>query len=858
MLSRLLLALAVICGAPPQELPRTGAVTSALVSRLEEALRAGAPDAVALLGTSPQAVADLMESARDGRPTRVVVKERDRTPTPAGQRLLLEVFCEYGGEGRLSTWNVETEPESSSVRITSATRLASVSGLYRLALNPARQLDIRNLTLTAPDLALQIDKGTAFLAETSDGPTAVVLLGSGQMRFSPQDAAERTQVKIFSGSEAMKTPFDAAFIRVRPSDFASRFPEGTLVPRTASPEDLRKARDVFEDYVGKTLQIDLRDLSNERWWITPQMGDMIAEVRTKRLGSLTYTRSGGDSEDISLFDRRRRHNISVYASTEKLARRGRFYSEDDSLDYDVLAYDIDATISPERLSMQGNARVKIKVRSSGVSAINLRLADTLIVQGVFSPNLGRLLYLRVIGQNSLIVNLPGSAVAGTELWLNVLYTGRVQPQELDREAIAVAQDREDSATMPIEPRYLYSHRAYWYPQSPVSDYATMRLSVTAPAAFDIVASGAAVGAPVPPPGVVDTSEARRMFVFESDRPVRYLAFVATRLRQVETRKVGDVTLIMQANARQAGRARGMTGRAEDIFSFYRSLLGQAPYPTFSVIVTERDSPGGHSPAYFAVVDQVQYTGGGLTWRNDPVSFDSYPSFILAHEIAHQWWGQAVGWKNYHEQWLSEGFAQYFAALYAEKQLGPSVIGNVMRQMRQTAVSASSQGPVYLGYRLGHIKSDSRVFRSIVYNKAAMVLHMLRRFVGDEAFFKGLSDFYGTWQFRKAGTGDFLATMEQASGKSLRRFFDTWIFGESIPRVKFSYRVEGNDAVVHFEQLGEPADFPVGITLTYDSGARADVVVNVTDRTVEKRLPLSGRLRSAAANADNQSLVEIVR
>ena len=857
MLSRLFLALAVLCGAPPQDSSQSGPVTTALVARLEEALRATDARAIVALATSEAAVAQLVEVTTEGRPTRVVVKERDRTPTPAGQRLLLEVFTEYGGEARLSTWNIESEAEATSVRITSATRLASVTGLYRLSLNSARQYDIHNRTVTGPDLALQIEKGTAFLAETPAGPTAVVLLGGGEMRFSPGDRAERTQVQIFSGHEGMKTPFDAAFIRVRPTDFEDRFPRGTLVERPSSQSDLRRAQGIFEEYAGKTFQIELRDLSPERWWITPQAGDLIAEIRTKHFGSLTYTRSGGDSEDISLFDRRRRRNIAVYASAEKLARRGRFYSEDDLLDYDILAYDIDATVSPERLTLQGNARLKIRVRSAAVSSINLRLADTLVVQGVFSPNLGRLLHLRVIGQNSVIVNLPGTASTGTELWLNVLYSGRVQPQELDREAIASPQDTQESAQLPMEPRYLYSHRAYWYPQSPVSDYATMRLSVTAPAAFDIVASGASVGAPVPPPGVTSGQEPRRMFVFESDRPVRYLAFVATRLRQVETRQLDGVSLIMEANARQTGRAKSMTGRAEDIFSFYRSLVGKAPYPSFSIVVTERENPGGHSPAYFAVVDQVLHTTG-VTWRNDPVNFESYPSFILAHEMAHQWWGQAVGWKNYHEQWISEGFAQYFAALYAEKKLGPAVIGNVMKQMRRTALEYSRQGPVYLGYRLGHIKADSRVFRSIIYNKAAMVLHMLRLFVGDEAFFRGISEFYGEWQYRKAGTGDFIAAMEKSSGRPLTRFFETWIFGESIPRVKFSYSVEGKEIVIRFEQLGEPTDFPVGVTLTYASGARADVVVNVTEKLVQKRLPLSEALRSAAANSGNQSLVEIVR
>ena len=129
------------------------------------------------------------------------------------------------------------------------------------------------------------------------------------------------------------------------------------------------------------------------------------------------------------------------------------------------------------------------------------------------------------------------------------------------------------------------------------------------------------------------------------------------------------------------------------------------------------------------------------WRNDPVSFDDYPPFFLAHEIAHQWWGQAVGWKNYHEQWLSEGFAQYFAALYAEHERGDRRLRRAScGRCADWAIDQSAQGPVYLGYRLGHIKGDGRVFRALVYNKGAMVLHMLRRLVGDEVFFGGLRRF----------------------------------------------------------------------------------------------------------------------
>ena len=248
----------------------------------------------------------------------------------------------------------------------------------------------------------------------------------------------------------------------------------------------------------------------------------------------------------------------------------------------------------------------------------------------------------------------------------------------------------------------------------------------------------------------------------------------------------------------------------------------------------------------------------FVWRNDPASFDNYPTFFLAHELAHQWWGHAVGWKNYHEQWISEGFAQYFAAMYAEKERPGAVLGNLIRQMRHTAIRASDQGPVYLGYRLGHIRGDDKVFRAVVYNKGAMVLHMLRRLVGDEPFFAGLRAFYAQWRFQKAGTDDFRMAMEKVSGRDLKRFFETWVFGTEIPRVKFGYRVEGQSAKIQFEQRGEPVDVPITVTVEYADGSSEDTVVALSERLTERTLPLKREVRAILANGDNAALVEIER
>ena len=887
MLPRSVLLLAFLAAgvarAGAQAVPADDPVGS-VVAQLEQAGIAGNHEAILALGQSGRTVPGLAElaSALQPTPARFVVKERDRSILEDGsQRLLLEVFVQRGTEADVATWSMDVVPIRSGSGlawvIAAMERLSYLSGLYRLELNPEKQFDVRNLTVRGPDLTIDLPAGTAFVSETPDGTTGVVLLGRGRMRFSPPDVAEQTQLRIFSGQTALDAEFDAAFLRVRPGDFAWRFSPATLVPRPVARRDFRKAEEIFEEYIGRTLNLDLTDLSRERWSLTPAAGDLIAEVRTRKHGALTYARAGKDAEDVSFFDRRRRRNISVYASAEKLAARGgRSWSEDDLTEYDVLDYEIEAAFQPDRLWIDGRTSVLIRIRSIALTTLTLRLAEPLSVRSIVSPQLGRLLHLRVVGQNSVIVNLPGTVTRDTQLLLQVTYSGRIEPQSLEREAIAVAeqQDQElrEAVQIRLEPQWLYSNRSYWHPQNTVSDYATGRLRLVVPADYDIVASGAPTGPWAPAPGPVASGQRpRKMFLFEADRPVRYFACVISRFSGITTTRLdirpapragdGDaasaVSLFVQANPRQGSKARSLAERSTEILEYYASLLGEAPYPSFTLAVAEADLPGGHSPPYFAVLNQT-LPMSPLVWRNDPVSFDNYPSFFLAHELAHQWWGQAVGWKNYHEQWLSEGLSQYFATLYAAKERGDDLLFNLMRQMRRWAVDQSDQGPVYLGYRLGHIKGEGRVFRAVVYNKAAVVLHMLRRLVGDEAFFSGLRRFYTVWRFRKAGTEDFRAVMERAAGRDLAPFFEAWIYGTGVPELRFSYQTDATSAVVRFEHRREVVPVPVTVTITYRTGEVESVVVPVLERQAERTIALKGPVRTIEANRDNGALAEFVR
>ena len=844
---------------------------AALLRRLQQAAAAGDRDAVLSLGdpqVSRPSFEDFAATVTAPPPTRVVVTERDRAPLDGGAlRLVVEVFIERGIEGRLGTWRVDVRPGAAAAdpwRILAVSRLSVVTGLYRLALDTTTEYDVRELVVRAPDLAIEMPSGRAFVASTPDGPTAMVLLGRGRMKFTPPDPAERTQVHIFSGHDELVEEIDNAFIRISPYQFASLVDRNALKPRTVDAGDVRSALNLFNDLLPRSLQLDLSDISRDRWSLTPSFGDVIAELHTKRFGTLTYARSGSEAEDITLFDRKRRRNISIYTSAAKLAERGRFYSEDQRLEYDVLAYDIDVQLNPERAFMEGDARIKLKILAEGTSSLTLKLAETVAIRGVYSPDFGRLLHLRVVGQSSIIVSLPEVLTAGTEIWLDVRYSGPVAPQAFDREAIQVGQSsaaQQERLEIPLQPRYLYSNRSYWYPQATVTDYATATVRITVPNDYDVIATGQPVEAPTLPPGGNEAPRRGKTFVFEASRPVRYLAMIVSRFNRLDNLRLNagasDVSLYIQSTPRAPVRVRDTSERMSSILSFYASLLGDVPYPSFTLAMIESDRPGGHSPPYFAVLNSIM-PGSTVVWRNDPVSFENFPAFFMAHELAHQWWGQAVGWKNYHEQWLSEAFAQYFAALYAEKDRESNVMSAVLRQMRRTAIEASPDGPVYLGYRLGHIQGDDRIFRAVVYNKGAMVLHMLRRLMGDEAFFAGSKTFYQQWKYKKAGTDDFRKVMEQAAGRDLHRFFDTWIFGAEIPHVKFGYQMSEGDVIVRFEQHQDVTDVPITVTITYETGATESVVVVLGDKHTERAIPLNGRVRNITANADNAALVEIDR
>lgn len=123
------------------------------------------------------------------------------------------------------------------------------------------------------------------------------------MRFAPAPIGERLQLRVVTGAETLQTAFDAAFLRVNPSMFDSHVKARELVERPAvDPRDWKRAEEIFRQDIGRSFCLELGDLAIDTWSLLPGSGDFLAEVRTRRFETLTYTQSSSEIEDISLFD----------------------------------------------------------------------------------------------------------------------------------------------------------------------------------------------------------------------------------------------------------------------------------------------------------------------------------------------------------------------------------------------------------------------------------------------------------------------------------------------------------------------------------------------------------------------------
>jgi len=197
--------------------------------------------------------------------------------------------------------------------------------------------------------------------------------------------------------------------------------------------------------------------------------------------------------------------------------------------------------------------------------------------------------------------------------------------------------------------------------------------------------------------------------------------------------------------------------------------------------------------------------------------------VIAHEIAHQWFGNSVTEKDWHEIWLSEGFATYFTLLFIEHQYGRDEFLEGLRSSKKSVDAFYLKNP---GYRLvnDNLKDMKDVTTSQIYQKGSWTLHMLRGVVGTENFWKGIKLYYNKYRDSHATVADFSRIMEEVSGKDLAVFFDQWLFKPGTLKYSGNWRFDPNkrQVTIKLDQIqtdGSIFKMPMEIAVYYPGLAR---------------------------------------
>jgi len=242
-------------------------------------------------------------------------------------------------------------------------------------------------------------------------------------------------------------------------------------------------------------------------------------------------------------------------------------------------------------------------------------------------------------------------------------------------------------------------------------------------------------------------------------------------------------------------------------------FGKSPYN--EIFITEQpDFNFGQSWPNLVYLPISAYTDSTQRWMlfgNINNKFTGFVQEVTPHEVAHQWWGHTVGWASYHDQWLSEGFAEFSAGLFLQQAFGTDWKKDYIEFWRRLrtrvldknafGIAPNDAGPLWMGLRLVSPKTLD-AYQNVTYPKGAFILAMLRSMMynptdRDKAFIEMMHDFVESHRDRAASTESFKAIAEKHMPKDmdferngkLDWFFDEWVYGTQVPRYKFEYQTQ---------------------------------------------------------------------
>jgi hypothetical protein len=331
--------------------------------------------------------------------------------------------------------------------------------------------------------------------------------------------------------------------------------------------------------------------------------------------------------------------------------------------------------------------------------------------------------------------------------------------------------------------------------------------------------------------------------------------------------------------------------AQNAMRCFQTWFGDAPYGRIAITQQPAAFYGQSWPTlvYLPITAFFDSTQRWMLLGGNAFKFADFIQEVTPHEVSHQWWGHMVGWASYHDQWLSEGFADFSAGLFLQ-QTNPKPdqflqywdrAQKAIMGKNNFGIRPNDAGPIWMGIRLNTFKNGGAYGR-LIYPKGGFVLHMLRylmydRETGDKDFIALMHDFVATYMNRNASTESFKTVVEKHMKPSmdLERngkmdwFFRQWVYGTEVPSYRMEYSLAPEpDGKVMFTakvtQSGVSPNFVMGVPIYFDFDghpARAGAVAllgNMTSSEVKIRLPKKPKHVLLNANHDVLAAETVVK
>lgn len=456
---------------------------------------------------------------------------------------------------------------------------------------------------------------------------------------------------------------------------------------------------------------------------------------------------------------------AVYAQTPGAEGAGDpYYPELGGGGYDIEHYTLDVEVDMEAAAIAGVATIAAQA-TQDLSAFNLDLAgldvNTITVDGVDAD---------FTHEGRELTITPVEPIAeGAAFEVVIDYGG--EPRGYAEPSLGGARIGWNFRNGYVYTASETSGAATWYPVNDhPSDKATYTMRITVPQPYVVASNGV----------LTETIESgdRITYVWEMAQPMAsYLGTV-----NIDTFSVQEYEAENGVQIRNyfpdtiANRAERVFALQDEMLVFFSDLFGDYPFDAYGAVVTRAQLGFALETQTLSLFSAGVAMGGA-----------SAAETVIAHELAHQWFGNSVTPTTWRDIWLNEGFATYASWLWYEHTAGADALNEYAREVYNFFGGGQGSGAILrqlMGFSPPGDPPPDALFNQGVYMRGALTLHALRLTVGDDDFFEILRTYYDRYQHSNAATPDFIAVAEEISGMELDEFFAGWLYAQRIPKIAF--------------------------------------------------------------------------